>query len=171
MVESVYAEAAYSDLASTENRGTIDLVAGNTYSLVMDFYENGGGAVAELRWSSPSTPKQLIPQAALSPPIKASSPSPSNGATGTKMTPILRWGAGDFAASHEVYFGADAVAVANADKSSPEYKGTKTIGDESYDPGKLAWFTTYYWRIDEVNSTNPDSPWTGNLWSFTTGVC
>ncbi|GAG10140.1 unnamed protein product, partial [marine sediment metagenome] len=28
--------------------------------------------------------------------------------------------------------------------------------------------TTYYWRIDEANNTNTDSPWTGSLWSFTT---
>ena len=28
--------------------------------------------------------------------------------------------------------------------------------------------TTYYWRIDEVNNVNPDSPWVGNVWSFTT---
>jgi hypothetical protein len=28
--------------------------------------------------------------------------------------------------------------------------------------------TTYYWRIDEVNSVNPDSPWPGNVWSFMT---
>ncbi|MHC4329973.1 MAG: hypothetical protein ACYSWW_17800, partial [Planctomycetota bacterium] len=34
--------------------------------------------------------------------------------------------------------------------------------------GKLEWNSTYYWRIDEVNNTNPDSPWTGPLWSFTT---
>ena len=159
----------WTDHSPTENSGTIDLVAGNAYSLVMEFYENGGGAVAELRWSSPSTPKQLIPQAALAPPVKASSPSPSNGATGTKMTPILRWGAGESAVSHEVYFGMDTDAVRNATKSSSEYKGTKALGDESYDPGKLAWFTTYYWRVDEVNNLNPDSPWVGNLWSFTTG--
>ena len=157
------------DQGTTERSGKIDLVAGNTYNLIMEYYENGGGAVAELRWSSPSTPKQLIPQAALAPPVKASSPSPSNGATGTKMTPILRWGAGDFAASHELYFGTDADAVVNADKSSPEYKGTKALGDEIYDPGKLAWATSYYWRVDEVNGVNPDSPWVGNLWSFTTG--
>ncbi|GAI93403.1 unnamed protein product, partial [marine sediment metagenome] len=29
--------------------------------------------------------------------------------------------------------------------------------------------TTYFWRIDEVNSVNPDSPWPSNVWSFTTG--
>jgi hypothetical protein len=157
------------DQGATEYSGTIDLVAGQTYSLVMEYYENGGGTTAELRWSSASTPKQIIPQAALSPPIKASSPSPNNGATGTKLTPILRWGAGDYAASHEVYFGTDADTVANADKSSPEYKGTKALGDESFEPGKLAWFTQYFWRIDEVNDTNPESPWVGNLWNFTTG--
>jgi hypothetical protein len=157
------------DQSATEHRGTIDLVAGTTYSLIMEYYENTGGAVAELRWSSPSTPKQLIPQAALSLPVRASAPSPSSGATGTKLTPILTWNPGDFAVSHELYFGTDADAVRDADKSSPEYKGTKAIGDESYDPGKLAWFTTYYWRVDEVNNVNPDSPWVGNVWSFTTG--
>jgi hypothetical protein len=29
--------------------------------------------------------------------------------------------------------------------------------------------TTYYWRIDDVNSQEADSPFKGNLWSFTTG--
>jgi hypothetical protein len=160
---------AWVDQSTTEYRGTIDLVAGNTYSVVMEYYENGGGAVAQLRWSSPSTPKGLIPQAAFSLPVKASSPTPRSGSVDVRQTTDLRWGPGDYAASHEVYFGTDADAVANADKSSPEYKGTKALGDESYDPGKLAWFTTYYWRVDEVNAVNPDSPWVGNVWSFTTG--
>jgi len=156
------------DQAATENKATIDLVAGNAYSIIMEYYENGSDAVAELRWSSPSTPKQLIPQAALSPPVKASSPNPSNGATDVKHTTILIWGPGDHAASHEVYFGTDEEAVRNATKASPEYKGTKTLGDESYDPGKFPWLSTYYWRIDEVNAVNTDSPWVGNVWSFTT---
>jgi hypothetical protein len=168
-VNGVQLVNAWIDQSTTEYRGTIDFVAGNTYSIIMEYYENGGGAVAQLRWSSPSTPKQLIPQAALSPPVRASAPSPASGATGTKMTPILKWNPGDYATSHEVYFGTDANAVKNATKTSPEYKGTKALGDESYEPGKLAWFTTYYWRIDEVNSVNPDSPWVGNVWSFTTG--
>jgi len=95
-------------------------------------------------------------------------PNPSNGAIDVDQTPILTWTAGVFAASHEVYFGDNADAVANATKSSPEYKGTKMLGAESYNPGKLAWETTYYWRIDEVNNTNTDSPWYGKVWSFTT---
>ena len=95
-------------------------------------------------------------------------PNPADGAINVNPTQILSWDAGAVAASHEVYFGPDAEAVKNATKTSPEYKGAKAIGEESYDPGKLALTTTYYWRIDEVNDTNPDSPWAGNVWSFTT---
>ena len=57
----------WTDHGNTEDSGTIDLVADETYSIVMEMYENRGGAVAELRCESPRTPKQLIPQAALSP--------------------------------------------------------------------------------------------------------
>jgi hypothetical protein len=93
---------------------------------------------------------------------------PSNGAVDVKQTQILTWSPSVFAASHEVYFGTDKDAVKNADAGSPEYKGTSDLGAESYDPGMLEWDTTYYWRIDEVNNANPDSPWPGILWSFTT---
>jgi hypothetical protein len=96
------------------------------------------------------------------------SPDPANGAVDVKQTQIITWSPSVFAASHEIYFGSDEDAVKNADSSSPEYKGTRALDSETYDPGMLEWDSTYYWRIDEVNSTNPDSPWTGPLWSFTT---
>ncbi|MFH1718379.1 MAG: LamG-like jellyroll fold domain-containing protein, partial [Planctomycetota bacterium] len=99
----------------------------------------------------------------------AANPSPAKGAVDVSPTPILKWTAGSLAASHEVYLGADSDAVKNADKTSPEYKGTQALGEETYDAGKLELETTYYWRIDEVNSTQPGSPWIGNVWSFTTG--
>jgi len=52
----------------TENVGTIDLVAGNRYPIVVYYYEKDDLAMAELRWSSASTPNQVIPQGAFSPP-------------------------------------------------------------------------------------------------------
>ena len=87
------------------------------------------------------------------------SPNPANSAVDVTQTPILTWAPG-LGTSHEVYFGADA--------SSLELKGSGNLGSESYEPGQLEWATTYYWRIDEANSANADSPWTGPLWSFTT---
>jgi hypothetical protein len=85
--------------------------------------------------------------------------NPANDAVDVTQTPILTWTPG-FGTSHEVYFGTDA--------SSLELKGSGNLGSESYDPGQLEWNTTYYWRIDEANSTNADSPWTGPVWSFAT---
>jgi hypothetical protein len=98
-----------------------------------------------------------------------SGPNPADGAVDIKPSVVLSWVAGAVAESHDVYFGMDVYAVKNATTASPEYKGPKALGEESYDPGKLSLNTTYYWRIDEVNSVNPDSPWAGNVWSFTTG--
>jgi hypothetical protein len=125
--------------------------------------------VAQLRWSSPSTPKDFGPQAALSYLVNAYNQKPANGTQGVNLMSKLTWKPGEFAASHEVYLGTDADAVANATKASPEYKGSKALGDESLDPGLLDFDTTYYWRVDEVNATNPESPWTGGVSSFWTG--
>jgi hypothetical protein len=153
-----------------EYQRAIYLEAG-IYPIVMEFaYRQsfGGGAVVQLSWGSPSLPKQLIPQAALSLPVKANRSRPSNDAVDVRQTQILSWSPGNYAASHQVYFGTDEEAVRNADTSSPEYKGSQNLGSESYDPGKLEWDSTYYWRVDEVNNVNPDSPWLGNVWSFTT---
>ncbi|MHC4583283.1 MAG: LamG domain-containing protein [Planctomycetota bacterium] len=85
--------------------------------------------------------------------------NPANGAVDITQTPTLTWTPG-LGASHEVYFGADAASL--------ELRGSGNLGSESYDPGQLEWDTTYYWRIDEANNANADSPWTGPLWSFTT---
>ena len=96
------------------------------------------------------------------------SPEPANGDVDVTQSPILTWSHGVFADSHQVYFGTDKDAVKNADTSSTEYKDAGNLGSESYDAGQLEWNTTYYWRIDEANNANADSPWTGPLWSFTT---
>jgi hypothetical protein len=96
------------------------------------------------------------------------SPNPYNSAVNVKQTSILTWTANDNAASHQVYFGTDVDAVRNATSTSPEYKGSKNLGDEKYDPGLLEQDTAYYWRIDGVNNLNPKSPWKGNAWAFTT---
>ncbi|HUU15935.1 MAG TPA: PA14 domain-containing protein [Sedimentisphaerales bacterium] len=95
-------------------------------------------------------------------------PNPANGAVDVKQTPILTWSPGVYSASHQVYFGTYKEVVRNANTGSPEYKGAGNLGSESSEPGKLEWNTTYYWRIDEINNANPDSPWVGPVWSFTT---
>jgi hypothetical protein len=83
-------------------------------------------------------------------------------------TQILSWTPAENANSHHIYFGTDKDAVKNATPDSPEYKGSKASGSEIYDPGKLAWDTSYYWRVDAIYNTNPDNPVKGLVWSFVT---
>ncbi len=92
-------------------------------------------------------------------------PQPPNGATDVRMTTSLSWTPATNAASHQVYFGTDKDAVRNATTVSPEYKGSKALGSETLDPGKLAWHTAYYWRADAVYNAGPVK---GPVWSFTT---
>lgn len=49
---------------STENSGSIYLSEG-LYPIKMEYFENGGDAVAQLRWSGPALTKQVIPTANL----------------------------------------------------------------------------------------------------------
>ncbi|MCP4255914.1 MAG: hypothetical protein GY774_00130 [Planctomycetes bacterium] len=85
--------------------------------------------------------------------------NPVNGAVDVTQTPVLTWAPG-LGATHEMYFGTDAASL--------ELKISGNLGSESYDPGQLEWGITYYWRVDEADNANADSPWTGPLWSFTT---
>jgi hypothetical protein len=124
-------------------------------------------ATAQLLWESEHQAKAIIPAVAFSPPVRAGSPRPGNGAVDTRQTLVLNWIAGDNATQHDVYFGTDADAVAAADTGTADiYQGRQT--DTGFAPPKLDWDTTYYWRVDEINDVHPDSPWTGSLWSFTT---
>lgn len=55
----------WTDHAPTENRGTIALTAGQAVEIRLEYYENGGGALARLEWSSESQFRQIIPQSQL----------------------------------------------------------------------------------------------------------
>ncbi|MDD5134062.1 MAG: fibronectin type III domain-containing protein, partial [Phycisphaerae bacterium] len=91
---------------------------------------------------------------------KAAYPSPTNGGTGISINADLSWVAGQYATTHDVYFGTDSTP------DETEFQGNQA--GTSFDPGTLTLGTTYYWRIDEVNPSNPSSPWIGDVWSFTT---
>jgi hypothetical protein len=90
-------------------------------------------------------------------PGQATNPSPADGATDVSLDADLSWTAGDYADSHDVYFGT------NPTPGAGEFKGNQT--QTTYEPGTMAESTTYYWRIDEKNETGTT---TGVVWSFTT---
>ena len=102
---------------------------------------------------------------------KAHDPEPPDGSVYTDTWVNLRWQAGDLAASHNVYLG-DSFEDVN-DGIGDTFRGNQTdnfllagISGFPY-PDGLVPGTTYYWRIDEVNNADPNSPWKGDVWSFT----
>jgi hypothetical protein len=166
----------WTDHTTTEDSGRIYLIGGKTYPLEMWWYERDSNAVAELRWSSPHTPKQLIPQAALSPPGKASDPIPCDGALLVNFPGLLAitlsWKPGYFAVSHDVYFGTNYAEVEAG--TGETFRGNQ---DDKYflvgygytpnDPCPTGFVpgTTYFWRIDEVEADGI-TKYTGDIWSF-----
>jgi hypothetical protein len=100
----------------------------------------------------------------------ASRPYPADGALLTDTWVNLTWQAGGSAASHNVYLGDNFDDV--SDGTGDTFRGNQTeeafiVGFFGFPyPDGLVEGTTYYWRIDEVNDTDPNSPWKGPVWSF-----
>ncbi|MFC1635117.1 hypothetical protein ACFL5Z_09765 [Planctomycetota bacterium] len=104
---------------------------------------------------------------------KAKEPVPEDGAFHEDTWITLSWKPGAYAVTHDVYLGTDFDVVNDATRDSEEYRGNQ--GADFYIAGfpgfaypeGLIPGTTYYWRIDEVNDADPNSPWKGDIWSFT----
>jgi hypothetical protein len=104
-------------------------------------------------------------------PVKvARRPVPADGALVSNATANLSWLPGGYAVSHNVYLGDNFDEVSAADSSSPMGAGEiykARVDVNNYTATDLTPGTTYYWRIDEINSQYPGSPWKGDVWSFT----
>ena len=150
----------------------IALEAGKRYYMEGLMKEGGGGDNIAVAWQGgPISSREVLSGeyvgATPYPPVRAYGPVPLDGATDVPDTVTLQWSPGTYAVQHDVYLGTDADAVANADTTTTGiYRGRQNT--TSFSPGLLPWNTTHYWRIDEVNPTHPDSPWAGEVWSFTT---
>ena len=94
----------------------------------------------------------LNPVAPLLPKI----PNPADGAEGVLLGTTLSWGAGDTAATHDVYFGTS---------SPPALIGNQEAA--AYYPGPIELGTTYYWQIVEVEADGTTKH-ASDIWSFTT---
>ncbi|MHC4534198.1 MAG: LamG-like jellyroll fold domain-containing protein [Planctomycetota bacterium] len=98
---------------------------------------------------------------------KASSPRPGNGADFVERKPELSWSPGVNAVTHNIYFGTNFDDVNEANTDSVLLVGPGQT-DTTYAPdGILDWGQEYFWRIDEINDVDPNSPWKGETWSFT----
>jgi hypothetical protein len=116
------------------------------------------GTIAGAIWTKDAAP--VVP-----PPAFAYDPSPANGVVDVPRDVVLSWKPGIFAPpvdGHTVYFDESFNDVNDGIGGIIQSANSYTL------PLRLDFATTYYWRIDEVNNVNTDSPWIGKVWSFTT---
>ena len=99
--------------------------------------------------------------------LRASTPSPADGAMIGQAIAVLSWAPGHKAVEHDVFFGTNFDDVNNVDlfDDTGMYRGRWI--EASYATEELDLYKTYYWRIDEINDLEADSPWKGDVWSFT----
>jgi hypothetical protein len=90
--------------------------------------------------------------------IKARNPSPADGALAVGM-PLLQWKAGLNALFHSVYLGTSP-NLTQANLVSARQPFTLYYHTAGLQPG-----TTYYWRVDEIESDGV-TVHTGDVWSF-----
>ncbi len=119
---------------------------------------------------------------------EAYDPNPGYGAMGVPLAPTLTWKPGDYIKyggppqtkdgnGHHLFFHTNKSWVDGAALTYPigtafgHLYGARDANNYAPAPdfgGLLALDATYYWRIFEVNRSNPSSPWKSATWCFRT---
>jgi hypothetical protein len=96
-------------------------------------------------------------------------PDPSDGRLDVWRDTRLEWTAVSIGQRYDVYFGAVFDDVNEASRSRPlgvlVRRNQQGVG---FDPGRLEFGRTYYWRVDEVGGPPAYTISRGPVWSFTT---
>jgi hypothetical protein len=93
--------------------------------------------------------------------LTASGPNPENGEVDVIRGSLLTWKPGKYAATHHVFFGETFNDVNEATVPT-----AANLDVNSFDPGRLEFGKTYFWRVDEVNGTPDKTVFKGEIWSF-----
>jgi hypothetical protein len=100
---------------------------------------------------------------------QAYGPKPADGATEVERDTFLKWRAGLYAETHDLYFGTNFDDVNDASRDNP--MGVLVAENQdatTYQPADLLEYgQTYYWRVDEFNAPPDTAVYKGNVWSFT----
>ena len=88
-------------------------------------------------------------------------PNPADEQTNVVRDTDLSWAPGDSAGTHNLYMGNSLEELESA--TVPTAQG---LTDTSYDPGRLDFLETVFWRVDEVNATPDNTVFKGDVWSF-----
>jgi hypothetical protein len=151
------------DVAAMKSK-PITLKAGQRYYMETLHKEAGGGDSVGVAWAGPgigAAPTLVDGKYCAAfirspePMFMARNPSPADGTIGVSA-PLMQWTAGGTAMFHDVYFGTDP----NPPQVSSKQLFTMFYYIQGLQPG-----TTYYWKVDEIESDGTTKH-AGPVWSF-----
>ncbi|MCF7973311.1 MAG: hypothetical protein K9N55_05820 [Phycisphaerae bacterium] len=120
------------------------------------------GAISDFRIYNRAMAENEIPGIMVNNKTSAGSPAPPDGGNDVSRNATLTWEPGEYAAKHNVYFG-----TSFEDVNSATVAASSGLDVNSFDPGRLDFGHTYFWRVDEVNGTPDRTVFKGSVWSFT----
>jgi len=133
---------------------------GNNYTGIVDDFQ---------LWTKALTPAEVLKSmAGMADAALAANPIPDDETTDIPRDATVSWTPGEFAATHDVYFGTTFDDVNNASRANPiGVLASQSQAAAEYDPAGLVYGQTYYWRVDEVNAAPDNTIFKGETWSFT----
>ena len=169
----VLVKVAYAGICGSELSGYLGHNALRVPPLVMG-HEFAGEVVEASQWSRQNSGLRGDSLAAAMNGVDAllpvaADPSPADKAADVTRDAVLSWKPGLAGQKHDVYFGAGFDDVNAATVAAPRGVLAGAGQDaNTLDPaGLLQYGKTYYWRIDEVNSTPDATVLKGSTWFFT----
>ncbi len=96
-----------------------------------------------------------------------SNPSPCDEFVGADIEKVLKWSNDEGAFSNDIYLGTSLAEVTAADRDSSLYQGSMLASDPNGLAVSLDYGTTYYWRVDVIDSSDSLVS-NGEVWQFTT---
>jgi hypothetical protein len=155
----------YTTLGTTHEFARASGAADYAHNTIVDF---GGATAKYVRLTANSNWGGMLNQYGLSEvrflfiPVRAREPSPDSGAIDVDPDVALSWRAGREAAQHDVYISADEQAV--IDGTAP----VTTVSLAQHGPLSVDLAQTYYWKVNEVNTSETPTTWEGDVWNFAT---
>ena len=160
------------DFTGSMGKATAEMQSASTFlNAGWDFIDETENGTDDIWWidEGQDYPRLWWELTETRPTSRAVFPHPPHGAADVIVSPVLSWMSAATRRQVDIYFGDDEEAVASATTETPViYRGRQPASVATYEPGLLSFGRTCYWRIDVVDETDPNSPWQGDVWSFTT---
>lgn len=143
----------FAGIGSQENSASINLVRGQRYDILIEYFNQTGNGYLRLMWSSPSTPRQVVSNLFTDPPVDASLDAPDASATVLSRSSVrVAWDLVTGATGYVVERGRSATGT-----FQQVFQGGP--GATAFTDDRLLSGTDYFYRVRSIAAGGVQSDW------------